>query len=115
MKTKLIELLETFGYPVMLQGSMRESEKYPDHFFTFWNNETASNSHYDNDATSYVWNFEVNFYSYDPVVVNTKLDEVRRLLKQNGFVVTGKGHDIMSDESTHTCRGITVLYLESGV
>lgn len=115
MKTKLIELLETFGYPVMLQGSMAEDAKYPDHFFTFWNNETPSNSHYDNDATSYVWNFDVNFYSNNPVIVNTKLDEVRRLLKTNGFVVTGKGHDIVSDEPTHTGRGITVLYLESEV
>ena len=37
----LIEILESFGYPVMLQGSMLPDDKYPNHFFTFWNNSSS--------------------------------------------------------------------------
>ena len=38
MEDNLIELLATFGYPVLRQGSLAENEQYPPTFFTFWNN-----------------------------------------------------------------------------
>lgn len=114
MKDKLIALLESFGYPVFLQGSLSEGEKYPDSFFTFWNNDSRDLSHYDNFPINYVWNFDVNFYSIDPALVNTKLSEARTLLKENGFIITGKGYDIASDEPTHTGRGMNALIIETG-
>lgn len=113
MKEELIELLETFGYPVRLQGSLTESEKYPDSFFTIWNNDTADGDHYDNNAIAYVWDFDINFYSTSPTLVNTKLLEAKTLLKANGWIIGGKGHDVPSDEPTHTGRGMTALYLET--
>jgi hypothetical protein len=48
MEDLLIETLEAFGYPVILQGSLLPDEPYPDHFFTFWNNDSFGNSYYDN-------------------------------------------------------------------
>lgn len=113
MKDLLIQLLETFGFPVRLQGSLGENEKYPDSFFTFWNNETFDGDHYDNDAIYFVWDFDVNFYSTNPALVNSQLLEVRTLLKRNGFIVQGKGYDVASDEPTHTGRGINVLKIET--
>lgn len=112
MKDKLIALLESFGFPVYLQGSLAADAKYPDSFFTFWNNSTLDNLHYDNAAVQYVWNFDVNFYSNDPLLVNTKLQEAITLLKQNGWIINGKGRDIPSDEITHTGRTVNALYLE---
>lgn len=112
MKNELIRLLETFNYPVYLQGSLSENDAYPDSFFTFWNNETYDNNHYDNQAASYTWNFDVNFYSVDPGLVNSMLLGAKALLKQNGWIVGGKGYDVVSDEPTHTGRGINVLYFE---
>lgn len=112
MKELLIELLESFGYPVFLQGSLTEDDAYPDSFFTFWNNSTIDGDHFDNDAIAWVWNFDVNFYSIDPELVNTMLLQAKTLLKQNGFIVGGKGYDVASDEPTHTGRGINALYLE---
>lgn len=112
MKEILIELLESFGYPVFLQGSLSEDESYPESFFTFWNNNSYDNNHYDNEAASYTWDIDVNFYSIDPELVNTMLLEAKKLLKQNGFIVGGKGYDVASDEPTHTGRGINVLYFE---
>lgn len=112
MKDLLIELLETFNFPVKLQGSIGEKEQYPDSFFTFWNNSTDDGAHYDNDAISYIWNFDVNFYSVDPDLVNGILLQAKALLKKNGFIVGGKGYDVASDEPTHTGRGINVLKIE---
>ncbi|MFR7662245.1 MAG: hypothetical protein ACLUZ0_04030 [Coprococcus sp.] len=40
MEDQLIQLLETFEYPVIRQGSLPEDEVYPDSFFTFWNNDS---------------------------------------------------------------------------
>lgn len=112
MKTELIELLETFGYPVRLQGSILPNEPYPNSFFTFWNSDTSDQNHYDNDAIAFVWSFDINFYSVDPSLVNSVLVSVRNKLKQSGWIVSGKGHDVPSDEPTHTGRAIAALYIE---
>ena len=113
MKDLLIELLESFEYPVFLQGSLNKDDAYPDSFFTFWSDESVDGSHYDNDAINWVWSFSVYFYSTDPALVNSMIDEqVRKLLKQNGFIVSGKGYDVASDEPTHTGRGIDALIIE---
>ena len=109
MEDKLIELLEAFGYPVFRQGSLAEDEPYPNSFFTFWNNETPEGTYYDNQNHSETGDFDVNFYSTDPELVDSKLTEAKETLKQNGFIITDSGHDVASDEQTHTGRGITVL------
>ena len=113
MKGKLITILQTFGYPVRLQGSLTETEAYPDSFFTFWNNNSVDGDHYDNDAIFYLWNFDVNFYSTNPALVNTILLEAKQLLRENGFIVSGKGYDVASDEPTHTGRGMNALIIEN--
>ena len=112
MEDLLIEVLSSFGYPVRLQGSLAEDEKYPDNFFTFWNNDSDSQSFYDNDESTIVYDYDVNFYSNNPEAVYTKLREAKKLLKQNGFIVSGDGHSVASDEPTHDGRGINVLYLQ---
>lgn len=113
MKTELINLLETFGFPVFLQGSMNDDEDYPSSFFTFWNFETPEDRHYDNEASRAVWGFWVYFYSDDPSLVDTKLEEARKLLKTNGWIIDGKGEDVASDVETHTGRMITCQKIEN--
>lgn len=113
MKEELIEILESFGYPVFLQGSLSQDAKYPTSFFTIWNNDTSDQNHYDNDAIAYVWDFDVNFYSVDSSLVNTILNQVKQRLKTNGWIVSGKGRDVPSDEPSHTGRGIDALFLEN--
>lgn len=112
MKDLLIQLLETFGYPVRLQGSIQENEAYPDSFFTFWTNDSYDGNHYDNEPISCIWYFDINFYSTDPALVNSILLEAKTLLKQNGFIISGKGYDVASDEPTHTGRGINAYIIE---
>lgn len=113
MKDLLINIIKSLGYPVFLQGSLGKDEEYPESFFTFWNNSSDDGSHYDNQPISYIWDFDLNFYSSDPTLVNTVLIDAKVLLKQAGFVVRGNGYDVASDEITHTGRGINVLIFEN--
>lgn len=111
MEDLLIKTLETFGYPVRLQGSLLEDEPYPDHFFTFWNNDSYGESYYDNKEKSTTFDYDVNFYSIDPEKVYSVLREAKSKLLKAGFIASGDGYNVASDEPTHDGRGINVLYL----
>ncbi len=115
MKKYLIDLLEEFKYPVFLQGTLSKDEPYPESFFTIWNNDSYDGSHYDNDAINYVWSFDVNFYSSSPSLVNSIIVQAQKKLKQNGFIITGRGFDALSDEVTHTGRAFTCQIIEKNM
>lgn len=108
----LIGTLEKMGYPVKRQGSLLENEPYPESFFTFWNDDTTGQSHYNNEENVILWEYSVNFYSSNTKSVNTKLLEAKKLLTEAGFTVSGAGYDVASDEITHTGRGISVYYAQ---
>lgn len=112
MEDNLIELLLTFGYPVIRQGSIAEGDKYPNSFFTFWNNDSPDHSHYDNTDYGTAWMFDVNFYSNDPSLTYSVLAAARIKLKQNNWIIPGKGYDVLSDEATHTGRGMEAYFLD---
>ena len=109
MEDKLIELLESFGYPVKRQGSLSEDEQYPETFFTFWNNDEYEATAYDNETKRVTYDFDVNVYSTDPATVYDLIRSARALLKENGFVTPSRGYDVASDEDTHTGRGMNAL------
>lgn len=113
MKAELITLLETFGYPVFLQGSLDTAENYPESFFTIWNFETPEAAFYDNDANRAVWGFWVYFYSTDPKLVEEKTEAARQLLKNNHWVPDGKQHDISVDVPTHTGAFFEIYGIEN--
>ena len=113
VKKLLIDTLTTkYGLPVILQGSLSNEDVYPASFFTFWNNYTEDTSFFDNEETQTIWNFDLNFYSNDPASVNSVLLEAKKLLKKVGFIPDGSGHDVLSDEPTHTGRGMTLLFID---
>ena len=112
MKSELIKLLETFGFPVFLQGSLNTTNDYPDSFFTFWNFETPEGEFYDDEAHMAVWGFWVYFYSTNPQLVEEKTEAARKLLKSNGWVPDGKPHDISVDVPTHTGAFFEVYGIE---
>lgn len=111
MEDLLIETLEQFGFPVKLQGTLLPDEPYPEHFFTFWNNNSYGQSYYDNEEETVIYNYDVNFYSINPEWVYTKLREAKDALKKAGFIASGDGYSVASDEPTHDGRGMNVLYL----
>lgn len=113
MKEALVTLLKTLGYPVFLQGTLQNTEAYPDSFFTFWNFDTPEAAFYDNNAGRAVWGFWIYFYSTSPELVETEPEKARQLLKKNGYILDGKAHDIGVDTPTHTGAFITVYKFEN--
>ena len=105
-------LVNEFHLPVYLQGSLSADDEYPAAFFTFWNNYSDDDAFYDNTESDTIWNFDLNYYSNDPASVNSVLLEAKRLLKSVGFIPDGSGHDVLSDEPTHTGRGMTLLFIQ---
>lgn len=112
MEDLLIKTLEVFGYPVMRQGSLAPNEAYPSHFFTFWNNDASGDSFYNNKENRIIWDFDVNFYSIDPELTYSKQLEAKKALKKAGFIVSGRGYDVATDEPTHTGRGMNAFFIE---
>ena len=110
MDKLLIDTLKPLGYEVKLQGGLSPKERYPKHFFTYWNDSADGDSFYSNEEGAIVWAYSLNFYSVDPLLVNSMLLTAKTLLKEAGFIVHGAGYSVASDEPSHTGRGITVLY-----
>lgn len=108
----LITALEEFGFPVFLQGSLSPAAQYPEHFFTFWNNDSYDLNHFDNQRAGIAWDFDVNAYSSDPTKVMSMTEEAINALRSVGFVISGAGYAVASDEPTHTGRGFNAIYIE---
>ena len=113
MEDNLIDVLEYFSLPVIRQGSLAPDEAYPDTFFTFWNNDEEGQSFYDNETASVVYDFDVNVYSNNPQTTYDLLNNARKMLKENGWIIAERGYDVASDEITHTGRGMRVMYLKN--
>ena len=101
MKQILLNVLETFGYPVFLQGTLGENEPFPAAFFTF-QTMSSSDISFDNVDKYAVYGFQVFFYANDPHTVESIAAQSRTALKQAGFIANGRGVDIQSEEPTHT-------------
>lgn len=108
----MIDLLSTFKYPVIRQGSLSPSEEYPETFFTFWNMDEAGASFYDNQDATVENDFRVCVYSKRPSLAYSLLNSARALLKANSWIITDRGYDVASDEVTHIGRGMSVTYLK---
>ena len=112
MEDLLIEVLRKSGYHVYLQGSLSENDKYPDHFYTFWNNYSESAAYYDNEEQKLIYDYDVNFYSCDSEKVYVQLRDSIQELKKHGFIISGDGYTVASDEPTHDGRGVHVLFMK---
>ena len=109
----LIALLSELCNKVIQQGSLAPDAEYPPKMFTFWQHTSDDYKHYDNKAYGCVWVIDVNYYSTDPLDVYNTLEQARQKLLQNGWRISGKGHDVASDNTTHTGRGFTATYIEN--
>jgi hypothetical protein len=113
MEDKLIELLKTLCGEVHQQGSL--ADVWPADFFTFWERPSYDGAHYDNNAVSCVYEYDINFYSTDPAKPYEYIRKAKKLLKENGFILSGNGYPVDSGVTTHTGRQIQASYLEREV
>lgn len=113
MEDALLEILESFKYPVYRQGSMSDVESYPETFITFWNNDSPDHAHYNNTNYGTSWDYNVFVYSSKPEKIYELILDIRAALKAAKWIVPSKGNDVDSDEASHTGRMIEVYYLET--
>ena len=113
MEDTLITILESFKYPVFRQGSLSDTDPYPETFITFWCNASPDHSHYDNSEYGTAWDFGVYTYSSDPSTCYTLTAEIRTALKAAGWIVPSQGFDVTSDEPSHIGRGLDCYILDA--
>lgn len=111
----LIDALSVLGCDVTMQGSYAEDEQLPADFFTYWINDSDDGNHYDNQASSTNDYISLNFYSTSPNNTYSYIKQVKKLLKEKGFIVSGNGYNIASGVTTHYGRAIDVIYVEREV
>ena len=109
----LIATLEGLGVPVFRQGSLDEGDEYPERFYTYWNTDSEGGAFYDNDTEAKtVWEFQIAFYSTEPADTVQGLTDALFALRDTGFITSGKGFDVGSDEKSHTGRAARVSFIE---
>lgn len=112
---ELIKVLTPLGFEegntIFLQGTLGDRE-YPKEFFTFFNDD-SEDLYIDDKIYQTLYYFTLNFYSVDPERVENMMEEIKPLLKQNSFIVEGKGYDAYSDEPSHTGRSINIIYVKN--
>ena len=101
-----------FNYPVFLQGSLGEDDKYPDTFITYWVPNSEDIAHYNNLTHTVDWDISIMFYTNDTKLLNTVPEEILAYFRSEGFIPQGKGNLIASDEPTHVGFVIDFKYIE---
>lgn len=112
MKSLLIQLLESFGYDVCLQGTLEPDEKYPDTLITFLIIDSYNAADFDNETALTALTATVNVYCVDPSIVQTLSNDIRKKLKAAGFIPDGRGRDLISSENNYTGWTCDYSYLE---
>lgn len=113
MWTRLEELFIEMGYPYARQGSFQEGDEIPTSLFTFWNANTPEDGFYDNKPHKAVWIWYIYFYTKDPNLIYSVVEELIVKAKIKGFVVEGKAHDIPSDAPDYFGRYVTLKFVEN--
>lgn len=105
-------LMEGTGFNVFRQGSMSPDEKWPDSYYTFWEDDNTGTGFYDNDETADVSEMTLYFYSTDPDLAYEGLLRAKEILKPLGFKMFGKGFDVASARDMYAGRAIEMTYRE---
>ena len=107
---ELFEIFEKLGLPYFRQGSLSD-DNYPNSFFTFWNIDTPSDCFYDNEERCYKEIINVYFYTNNPKIIYSKMDEFIKEAKLKGFIVEGHGKDTSSGKIDYFGRYITITII----
>lgn len=100
---RLFALLEEIGLPYFRQGSMSDVE-YPSSFFTYWNIDTPYDCFYDDKDVRHNEYVQIGFYTNDPELIYSQMEDFIKKAKEKGFVIAGKPRDANSDEENYFGR-----------
>lgn len=108
---ELFALLNEIGLPYFRQGSMSDTD-YPPSFFTYWNIDTPSLRFRDNNEKSYAEIISVCFYTNDPELVYTQMDDFISRAKVAGFI-TGRAFDTSADRNDYYGRAVRIQKIKT--
>lgn len=102
---ELFSLFDEIGLPYFRQGSLSD-EDYPPSFFTFWNIDSPSLRHRDNEEKSYAEYIQVGFYTNNAELIYSGMDDfiAKAKAKAKGFVVEGRAKDADADKENYSGR-----------
>lgn len=109
---KIISIFEEIGLPYRRQGSYADYEQYPDSFFTYWNVLSPYVDFGDNETHTTTYDYMIYLYSKDELEIYTKMDLFINKAKSLGFIVSGKGQDIPTDDKAFVGRAIHIYFRE---
>jgi len=112
IKDDLLNVLEQFGFPVFLQGTIEPDAEFPADFITFQITASDTAAAFDNDDVLTAWDINVNYYSNNPLNVATFPEQIRAALKNAGFIPQGRGVDLPTDEPAFTGWAMDYYKLE---
>ena len=111
--TELFALFEEIGLPYYRQGSLSDAD-YDPSFFTFWNIDTPEGSFYDNEAHRYEEYIQVGFYTNDPELIYSQMDDFITRAKAKGFVIQGRAKDANADKKDYFGRVCYIRKIHKG-
>lgn len=106
-------VLQATGYEYARQGSYADAGELPSTFITFWNLDTPTASHYDNEPNRAIWRWQVYLYTKNPAIMYTAMQDLLAAAKQAGFVLEGMAWDIDADEPGYVGRTARLAYCET--
>lgn len=112
MWSKLEDVFRTMGLDYSRQGSYTDDREYPPSFFTFWNFDIPEDGFFDNEAHRAVWYWQICYYTRFPETLYSRMDEFTELAKAAGFIVEGRGEDVLSDRPDYPGRMVRIKYIE---
>lgn len=113
MWSKLEKIFIAIGLDYTRQGSYESEELLPSSFFTFWNYDTPDDGFFDNKANRRIWVWQIYFYTNNPSLIYSKLEEFIVLAKQEGFIIEGNGSDIPSGAPNYFGRMVRIRFIEN--
>lgn len=112
MTNILFDIWNEMGFPYHRQGSLTD-ETYPPSFFTYWNIDSDNASFYDNAERRYIEDWYVGFYTNDPNILYSTMDDFINRAKARGIVLSRRAKDVDADKDYYYGRGCTVKIIHN--
>lgn len=106
------EIYEETGRPYSRQGSYGDDEELPETFYTFWNQSSELDGWYGNKASKRIWEWNIFYYTSNPELIYSGLDDFLNKAKSLGFIIKDSGRDITTGEVGYYGRFTTISFVE---
>lgn len=113
MWEKLEKVFKAIGLDYSRQGSYAADAEFPTSFFTFWNYDIPEDGFFDNKSNRAIWIWQVYFYTSDPNIIYSKMQEFIDLAKKEGFIPDSRGMDIPAGIPNYMGRMVQIKFIEN--